>query len=242
MRQSIPGLLACWGLALNLAAIPCQAQSGRTVRHAEGGLVHSLWIPGGYEEVWWPESPQHRFGDAYRQSFAEMGIPAERVFAVLVRKKDLDAYYRGGDSPMGSHYIYIEWKPQARMPPASETADQMARAGGPPAHFKEALAKGDQATAAFFSRYLVKGAITPLGILREWKDGYISAMAIGLELKWKGQIVKSAKILNWCYQGRANGYYTVNYVILQQPGQNFSKHLEQMVAITQSMNNNRSGT
>jgi len=223
-------------LLVGLISTPCQGQSGRTLQHAEKGTLHSIWVPDGYEEVWWPESPNRKFGNEAREFQASTGMKNEYL-AVLVRKKDLNAYYQGGAHPMQGHYIYIQWKAQGRMPTSAQTANEMNRAGGSPEKFREAINKGDQSAKQFIRDFVPVGTVYSLGILREWVDGYIAGMAVGLEMVFGGRRMKSAKFMSLGHQKRENGYYIVSCVTLQEYGSKLDAHLERTMLISKSLTN-----
>ena len=223
-------------LLVGLTALPGLAQSGRTVTHSEKGLTHTMLIPEGYEEVWWQESANKAFGDEARAFQASMGTKSDS-FAVLVRKRDLKAYRQGGPHPMQGHYVYISWSPQGRMPTAAQTVAEISRAGGSPDRFREATKRGDQATRDLFQKFLSTGSVLPLGILREWSDGYVASMAVGMQMVVEGQRIKAAKILNLGHQKRNNGYYVVSCVTLQEYGTKLEAQLDRTMAIANSLNN-----
>jgi hypothetical protein len=155
---------------------------------------------------------------------------------VLVRKKDLEAYLNGGASPMRGHYIYISWHPREKMQSSIQADAEMKRVTGNYPSFLEAI-KTDEDYKIFIETSLRDVAMVPLGILRNWGDGYIAGNAVRFELMVEGKPIRSAKILSAAYQQRSNGYYEVNCVTLQEYGEKLQAALEMTKAIAQSLKN-----
>lgn len=227
-------------IAIAIGSIATQgfAQSGRILTHTENGLQHSEWVPQDYEEVWWPETPWKEFREDTLASFKAMGVKVNS-FSVLVRRKDMEAYLRGGESPMNGHYIHINWYPQAQMPTSVQTSEMMKKMGGGSDKFIKPL-KNVDGMKEFIQKYVSVGSMVPLGVFREWNGGYVVGLAIGLEMVKDGKRWKSAKIQSMAFQRCRDGYYIVNYTTLQEYGPKLNEHLDRAMAIAKAMTNSPS--
>lgn len=210
------------------------AQSGRTLKHAVDGFEHSIWVPEGYEEVLWPETPRKQFRESLLASLKQMDVKSDD-FAVLIRKKDLEAYNRGqAEHPMRGHYIFIKWYPNKSKPSKETTTKGVAAAQG--SNFLESLKSLDD-WRAFIDKYTQEGQMTPLGIMREWEGGYITGMAVRITLAMNGRPYKTAKILNMGFQSAGQGHYVINCVTLQVYGRELADYLDRTVLIAKSLKN-----
>lgn len=232
-----PRILQQMILGLVLMA-PGMAQGGRTLSHSEGGITHSIWVPDGYVEVLWPESPGADLRADMKQSFATIGKKMDSI-AVLVTKKDLAIYDSGGVSPMRGHYIYFTWVPGQKMPSASGLRDMLVPYAGKSGKFIEAM-KSSSAATNWIKQNINKGEMLPLGILRQWNDGYILSMVIGFDMTIEGKTHRIAKIKSSAYQERGNGHYVVEYVTLQDYGTRFQQGLDRAMAIAKGTRNSPS--
>ncbi len=213
-----------------LAQVVSFGQPAMFREHTSNGYRHSVWVPAGYQEVWWPESRGAKLRQESKAIFAAMRMPTSKFMAVLVKTKDLDNYEKGGNSPMKGHYIYISWFPAQKMPSNKELMNQFNGAVSNAGSLLQAL-KNDKDAGQFFRDHFPAGSMVPLGVLRNWKDGYIFSLAIGLEMTYQGHNGNTAKILSMAYQQGANGYWVVNYVTLQDYGAKFQASLDQATLV-----------